>query len=275
MGQHYVLSSLPPVTMITAPNPGPMTLSGTNTYVIGSGTAYVVDPGPDMEEHIQDVMQLLRHSSSKPAGILLTHGHADHTGGARALSQALAIPVWASGWMSREARNRAGVTCTYSQGKRLPLEHGSIEVIDTPGHTRDHVALWVPEERVLFVGDSILGEGSTLIQPPEGDMLEYMRSLEVLDALDARIMAPGHGPVITDPPTKIAEYVEHRRSREEQLLQVLKETPLDVTTIVARVYADVDPVVREIAAGSVQAQLDKLVKEGRVVQRGPRFELRE
>jgi glyoxylase-like metal-dependent hydrolase (beta-lactamase superfamily II) len=148
-----------------------------------------------------------------------------------------------------------------------------LRVIATPGHAPDHVAFWLERGRVLFAGDTILGQGSALVAPPEGDMAAYMRSLERIRKLGPRIIAPGHGPLILDPNAKIDEYVRHREQREAQLLEALQRGPATVEELVRKIYVDVDPTLHGLAAQSVRAQLAKLRMEGRIHMLADRYAL--
>lgn len=265
----------PPVDMLTAPNPGPKTLTGTHTYVVGLNPAYVIDPGPADPTYQESLAHFLyRHSGRRPAAILLSHGHPDHAPGARLLKERLGVPVLASAEMPDDQANAAGVDRRYAAHESLPVGSDRLEVVATPGHTADQVAFWMPRSRILFSGDTILGQGSTLVAPPEGDMLAYMDTLELMQALMPRIILPGHGPVISDPQGKIEEYLAHRRERERQLIGVLERAPSTAPQLVEAMYADTDPRLHDLALGSVQAQLEKLSREGRVVRVGEVYRLR-
>ncbi|HET9121504.1 MAG TPA: MBL fold metallo-hydrolase, partial [Solirubrobacterales bacterium] len=176
---------------LTAPNPGPMTLAGTNTYLYGEGPCVVIDPGPAEEEHIEAV----RAAAAERGGIgdvLLTHSHGDHSEGAPVLEAQVIAPA---------------------DGE----EHGGLRALATPGHAPDHVCL-LGAGGVCFSGDLVLGEGSTFVPPDGGSLAAYMDSLERLRAEPLRLICPGHGPWITDPSAKLYEYVEHRMMRERRLV---------------------------------------------------------
>ncbi len=264
------LSASPEVFMFTAPNPGPKTLEGTHTYIVGHD-AYVIDPGPDLPPYLEALAAWLRQTGRSPRGILLTHGHPDHAPGAARLKAILDVPVWSSARMLAEDSLRAGVDRVFEEDHVFAADDDILHVIPAPGHAFDHVCFWLPKAAILFAGDTILGQGTTLVAPPEGDMLDYMATLERLQALDARIIAPGHGPIVESPREKFDEYIGHRRAREAQLLQILAKGPKTVTELVTEAYADVDPRLHGLARGSVEAQLIKLLKEGRLTVEGPRY----
>lgn len=273
--QPEILSRSPAVYMFTAPNSGPKTLDGTNTYVVLADHGYVIDPGPDLPAYQQAVAQWARDAGAEIRAILLTHAHPDHAPGATVLKDLLGAVVMASPRISRDAALPLGVTQTFGTDARLPLGGGfeALHAYAAPGHTPDHVVFYQPNAGILFSGDLILGSGSTLIAPPEGDMRLYMKSLEFVAALDLTAIAPGHGPVSRRPGDKIREYIDHRMERETQILGALGQESGTIRDIVERVYADVDPALRDLAAGSVQAQLDKLEYEDRVARRGDVYSL--
>jgi glyoxylase-like metal-dependent hydrolase (beta-lactamase superfamily II) len=179
------------------------------------------------------------------------------------LHEQLGAPIWAAPQMMADVAATLGVESRV-EGRTVPIGGDVLHVIYTPGHAFDHVSFWLPRARILFAGDVILGRGSTLVTPPEGDMASYMRTLDEMKQLNPRIIAPGHGPLILDPAAKIDEYAAHRRQREQQVLAALAEKPDSAEGLVARIYVDVSPELHELARGSVTAQLKKLEDEGRV-----------
>lgn len=247
-------------TVVLAPNPSPMTLEGTNTYVIGapgSGEVIVVDPGPQLPEHRAAVDADI--AERDVAAVVLTHHHVDHAEaagwagewGAEAFSfspELITAPV--SPLRDGEAITRAGVT---------------LAAVHTPGHASDHLCLRLLETDAILTGDHVLGRGSTVVAWPDGDMQAYMASLQRLADLPAVVLHPGHGPSIDDPAAKVAEYLAHRHEREVQVLAALEAGAQTPGEIVARVYADVDVALHPAAERSVRAHLDKLVNERRIV----------
>jgi glyoxylase-like metal-dependent hydrolase (beta-lactamase superfamily II) len=250
---------------VLAPNPGPFTLDGTNTWVVGSGPSVVIDPGPDLPGHVEAV----RREAQPIGGIVITHRHADHAGAAHALASADDAPVLAFRPEEGEQRLRDGQVVAEG-GVRL-------RVIHAPGHTPDHVVLHEPDSGGLFTGDVVLGRGTSVINPPEGDMAAYLRSLMAMRRLDPRIIYPGHGPAVWAARAKIDEYLEHRAIRERQVLAALEAGPRTPAELVPGIYEGYPEEVHGAAAGSVLAHLIKLEREGSVARVGPpaqvRFEL--
>lgn len=257
--------------MFTAPNPGLKTLDGTHTFIVGHDEAYVIDPGPDIEAYKTFIAGWLQANAVSLRGILLSHGHPDHAPGAMRLKTYFSVPVLASDRMPDAAAREFGVDRPLADGQKLSVDGDVLQVLATPGHTPEHLAFWLVKARILFSADAILGRGTSVIAPPEGDMRQYMRSLEIMRQLGARIIAPGHGPLVHDPDAKIEEYIEHRRQREEEIQRALRQGAATVQEIVARVYTDVDPRLHALAEGSVRAQLAKLMAEGRIGQSGDRY----
>jgi glyoxylase-like metal-dependent hydrolase (beta-lactamase superfamily II) len=241
------------IVRIVAPNPGPMTLAGTNTYVYGSGPCTVIDPGPEDPGHIEAV----RAATEERGGIgvvLLTHGHGDHADGAEALATAVA-----------EKQALEGGDAVWKPEVVLPgdgEEHGGLRAVATPGHAPDHVCFLTPDG-VCFSGDLVLGVGSTFVPPDGGSLAAYMDSLRRMQAEPIELICPGHGPWIEDPAAKLAEYVEHREMRERRLLAALERGERSREVLLAEVWDDVPAEVRPAAAMVMQAHLDKLASEGR------------
>ena len=240
---------------ITAPNPGPMTLAGTNTYLVGRSPAYVIDPGPADEAHVAAV-RAAGEGRGGIAGIALTHSHSDHSAAVAALGAPL---LW--GQVS-EGDEAGGILV--AEAPQPPARIGPLGVISTPGHAPDHVAYLAGE--ACFCGDLILGEGSSIVPPAAwgGSLADYMRSLDALEALEARVLLPGHGPEIADPRAKIAEYREHRLERERKLLAALEAGERSRERLLDAAWGDVPAPMRPMAALALQAHLEKLEAEGRV-----------
>ncbi|HVY79107.1 MAG TPA: MBL fold metallo-hydrolase [Solirubrobacterales bacterium] len=232
----------PEIERIVAPNPGPMTLAGTNTYLCGSGPCTVIDPGPDDAGHLDAI----RAAASERGGIglvLLTHGHGDHAEGAERLAAA------------------AGGTPILRPGDGE--EHRGLRALATPGHAPDHVC-FLTAAGVCFSGDLVLGEGSTFVPPDGGSLAAYMDSLRRLQAVPIELICPGHGPWITDPAAKLAEYVEHREMRERRLLAALERGERSRAALLADAWSDVPEEMRPAAELVMQAHLEKLATEGRL-----------
>jgi glyoxylase-like metal-dependent hydrolase (beta-lactamase superfamily II) len=269
---HEYLPGRPDIAMFTAPNPGPKTLSGTHSYVVGCEKAYVIDPGPDLPAYQEALARWIRDRADVQ-GILLTHGHPDHAPGASTLRTLLGVPVWASEAMTPAERAAFGVDRTFVAHQPFLTDQDRLHVVGTPGHRSDHVAFWLSGSRILFAGDAILGQGTSVIAPPEGDMTLYLQSLHDIRQLEPAIIAPGHGPLVTDPHAKIEEYITHRREREDQILRAMASGPASLDELTARVYADVDHSLLDLARASLEAQLIKLEREGRIVRDGSHYHL--
>jgi glyoxylase-like metal-dependent hydrolase (beta-lactamase superfamily II) len=268
------ISDRPLVLGFTAPNPGPKTLAGTRTYAVGSSEACVIDPGPALTGYQRSLADSLLSRGITVRAILLTHGHPDHAPGATLLAAQLGAQVFASpGLDPRQAR--VTPDHRFRPVESYAVDGDTLSALPSPGHSNDHVAFWLAGARILFTGDVILGEGSSLVAPPEGDMSLYMETLEKFRRLGPALIAPGHGPTVRDPMQKIQEYIQHRLLRERNLLSVLSGGPGTVDELVSRLYADIDPRLHELAKGSTLAQLGKLEKEGRVTKEAERYRLRQ
>jgi glyoxylase-like metal-dependent hydrolase (beta-lactamase superfamily II) len=233
-----------------------MTLEGTNTYVVGDDLrVLVIDPGPALEGHFDRVRAAA--GDARVIGIFLTHWHPDHAEGADVFAASVDSVVASF----REPRTKLDLPL--SDGDLAGADGLFLTPVHTPGHASDHLCYWLAEERALFTGDHVLGRGTTVIAYPDGDMGDYMTSLERLKEYPAERYYPGHGPVIDAPKDTLAEYIEHRLMRERQVLEAMPGTPAE---LVKRIYADVDPVLHPIAEMSVRAHLAKLARESRAVQ---------
>lgn len=247
-------------TCVLAPNPGPMTLEGTNTWVLvepGSELAVVVDPGPDLDAHHRAVLDAVAKVGARVGVVLLTHGHPDHAEGAVELSRrAGGVHVRAL-----DPAHRLGEE-GLSDGDHLDLAGLEIEVVATPGHTSDSLCFHLSAERGLLTGDTVLGHGTSVVAHPDGRLGDYLRSLDRLLALAqayglAQVL-PGHGPVLPDPVGVLEGYRSHRRERLDQVAAALAGGARTVEDVLAVVYADVPRSVWPAAELSVRAQLDYL-----------------
>jgi glyoxylase-like metal-dependent hydrolase (beta-lactamase superfamily II) len=252
----------PLVTRVLAPNPSPMTLDGTNTYVVGepgSGQAVLVDPGPDDAAHLGAVEAALTARGARCVAVLVTHHHGDHAEAALPWGQRFGAQVAAATPEVAGPRGRV-----LEPGERLTLAGTTIGVVPTPGHTGDHLAFRL-ESGAVLVGDHVLGRGTSVVTHPEGDVVAYLASLRRVHDLGPSALYCGHGPELTEDPAAVLEfYVAHRAFREEQVLAVLAAGPQTVEEMVAAVYADVPREVWPAAAQSTRATLSKLTAEGRV-----------
>lgn len=250
--------ALPTAVCVLAPNPSPMTLDGTNTWLLGEsgGPVIVVDPGPDDPAHLAAVRAELDRRDQVPALILLTHGHPDHAAGARLFAAAFGVPVRAL-----DPVHRLG-----SEG----LEGGDVvavgdveaHVVATPGHTSDSLSFSLPRERAVLTGDTLLGRGTTVVAWPDGSLALYLASLERLRRLaaetDLAYALPGHGPTVADPATLLDEYLEHRMERLDQVRAALESGAQSVADVVELVYEPMPPGVYPAAYASAAAQWEYL-----------------
>jgi glyoxylase-like metal-dependent hydrolase (beta-lactamase superfamily II) len=242
------------IARIVAPNPGPMTLAGTNTYLYGWGPCTVIDPGPDDAGH-QEAVRAAAEERGGIGVVLLTHGHGDHADGAERLVAAA---------VETRALQEGGVA--WKSEVVLPGDgeaHGGLRALATPGHAADHVCL-LTGDGVCFSGDLVLGEGSTFVPPDGGSLAAYMDSLRLLQAQEIELICPGHGPWVTDPAAKLAEYVEHREMRERRLLAALERGERSRDALLADAWSDVPEQLRPAAALVMDAHLQKLDAEGRL-----------
>src|SRR5665213_2465839 len=250
--------------LVRANNPSPMTLEGTNTWVLvepGGDQAIVVDPGPDDGRHRDAIMGAVEAAgANQVALIVLTHGHADHSEGAPALSQVAAAPVRAIAPMHCSQGHQP-----LSDGERLRIGGLRLDVIATPGHTADSACFVVDNDVALLTGDTILGRGSTVVARPDGGLADYLATLRRLRALvnerQLLVVLPGHGPVVDDPAAKVHAYLQHREQRLQQV-RAAAITSDTVDEVLQVVYGDVSPELLFAARWSLLAQLDYLRDEG-------------
>ena len=232
---------------IVAPNPGPFTLNGTRSYLLGDDA--VIDPGPAIESHVDAIRTAMPHLKT----IFITHRHGDHAPAALPLKKVTRARIIAP----------AGVV-DYAD----VIVHGGetiddLDVIATPGHTQEHVC-FMTRDRDLFTGDTILGEGTTTIFPPDGNMAAYMRSLQMLRARSPKRIFPGHGPTRDDAMALIDEYIAHRLQRERQVIDALASGARTIPEMRRRIYSALDPRLEGAAEVQIMAHLIKLQEEGRV-----------
>ncbi|MFC4112640.1 MBL fold metallo-hydrolase [Nonomuraea zeae] len=238
---------------LLAPNPSLMTLDGTNTWVIGGEEVVVIDPGPDDESHLRRVQEHL--GERRVTEILLTHGHFDHSGGAKRFAGMVGAPVRAL-----DPRHRLGGE-GLGDGDVVAVDGLEIHVYGTPGHSFDSLCFWLPQDKAMLTGDTILGRGTTIIAR-DGGLADYLRSLDRLraaaESLAAQALLPGHGPVLADPIGALDGYIAHRRERLDQIRAAREQGARTPREIVRVVYADVDRSLWPAAEMAVLAQLDYL-----------------
>ncbi|HEY7875620.1 MAG TPA: MBL fold metallo-hydrolase [Actinomycetota bacterium] len=245
----------PLVQLIVAPNAGVMTGPGTNTYVVGTAPAFVIDPAVDGPDYVDAVAA----TAGDVAAILVTHRHSDHVGGAAALAARTGAPVRAWG---RAPAGHAPAE-PLSDGEILEAGGARMHVLHTPGHASDHLCFWLEGGASLFSGDAVLGEGTAVIAPPDGDMGDYLASLRRLLGFRLSRIYPGHWPPLDGGTAVIERYIAHRLEREAAIVDALRSGASTVEEIVARVYVDTPEHLHPIAAHSVRAHLELLAKTGR------------
>ena len=245
-------------TCILAPNPSPWTLDGTNTWLLsapGSPAAVVVDPGPDDPGHAEAVRAAAEERGTRIAVVLLTHGHIDHSEGARALADSVGVGVRAL-----DPQHRLGDEGLVD-GDIVDLGDWALRVVGTPGHSHDSVSLQVPHDGTVLTGDTVLGRGTSLVAWPDGRLGDYLDSLDRLRSLaddGMTMLLPGHGPVLRDPVAALDGYLAHRRARLAEVEEVVRGGVTDAESIVEIVYADVPREVWPAAELTVRAQLEYL-----------------
>jgi glyoxylase-like metal-dependent hydrolase (beta-lactamase superfamily II) len=247
------------VSRVVAPNPGPYTGPGTNTWILDAGPVVaVIDPGPDDDRHLS---ALDRRLAGKTVGIVLvTHSHSDHL----PLAERFAAPHHASVRRYPDLHD----------GDVVRVGNLNITALYTPGHCADHLSFLLGDDRAVFTGDLILGQGSSMVTYPEGDVAAYLRSLDRLAALEPRMLFPGHWDPVTDAMGKIAEYRNHRLEREAQILAEVRQGGGTASELTKRVYGELDEKLLFAAEMTMRAHLRKLVDDGAVVEGGDLFEAR-
>jgi glyoxylase-like metal-dependent hydrolase (beta-lactamase superfamily II) len=237
------------IAQITADNPSPYTLGGTNTWLVGRDPCFVVDPGPDLAAHRERIVADARDRGGI-GGIAITHDHADHTEGIAALRAVAGDPPVAA------ARHPADVRLADGDA------FGPLIAVATPGHAPDHLAFVAG--RACFTGDAVLGAGSVFVAPDPGSLRGYLAALERLRAMDLAVLCPGHGPLVLDANGKLDEYLAHRRDRERRLERALADGLRTADELLDRVWADAPTALRGAATVTLAAHLDKLAEEGRL-----------
>jgi glyoxylase-like metal-dependent hydrolase (beta-lactamase superfamily II) len=262
----------PLIRRVIANNPGPFTFTGTGVYIIGHGDVCVIDPGPDLAEHFDALKAAL--AGETISHVLVTHSHMDHSPLAHPLARWAGCSVLASGDISvpgdSEVRMEAGDDVRFrpdaalSDGTLISGAGWTIEAIATPGHTSGHVCYALQEENCLFSGDHIMGWSTTVISPPDGDMDDYLTSLNKIAQRAFTTIWPTHGPPITQPGPFVDAYIAHRLDREAQIIAQLAAGQTKIKEFVPVMYANVDARLWPAACHSVMAHMTRLVKNGTV-----------
>ncbi|CAN7453968.1 MBL fold metallo-hydrolase [Phenylobacterium sp. LjRoot219] len=268
----------PLIRRVIANNPGPFTYLGTGTYIVGRGEVAVIDPGPDLPEHLEAI--LAATAGERIVAIVITHHHSDHSPlaaplkartGATVYGCAVAAPPEAD---PDEVRLEAEADMAFAPdvstcaGGGIAGPGWTLEAIPTPGHTSNHICYALAEENALFTGDHVMGWSTTVITPPDGDMTDYMESLERIRGRGFSTLWPTHGPPVREVAPFLDAYVAHRRARETQILQALAAGPARIADLVPRLYADVDPRLHPAAARSMLAHMIDLVRRGKIRTEG-------
>ncbi len=270
----------PEVVRLVANNPSPFTFHGTNTYIVGNTELALIDPGPADEVHLDAI---LKYAAGRPIShILITHTHRDHTDGLAKLQQATGAKVaahgrkaWAAGSLRLSPSGAEFIDIDFepdivlSDGDTVSGEGWSLEALFTPGHAPDHLCFADAGRKVLFCGDHIMSWNTTVVAPPEGNMADYMRSLEKLLPREETVFMPGHGGRIENPTRMVKAYIVHRRWREQAILDAIRNGHTTIDRIVALVYQGLDPKLINAASLSVLAHVEHLIERGLVQCDGP------
>ncbi|RZO69822.1 MAG: MBL fold metallo-hydrolase [OM182 bacterium] len=284
-----VVSVAPGIRRVVANNPSPFTFHGTGTYILGTGKVAVIDPGPDDDQHIQAILQGLGDESI--SHILITHTHMDHSPGARPLQAICGAPTYAygphgAGKIEQGVQVEEGGDMDFvpdhlvRDGDIIAGGDWSVECVYTPGHTSNHMCFQLREQRALFTGDHVMGWSTSIISPPDGDMAAYMDSLHRLLERDDDTYWPTHGPEISEPRALVRAFIEHRREREQQILDCVAGGTQLISQMVPLMYRDTPEFMYPAAARSVLAAVEYLVsiqalqaEEGGVASMGARYRL--
>ena len=266
-------SVAPGIRRIVANNPGPFTFRGTGTYVVGEGEVAVIDPGPDLAEHVDALLAGL--SGERITHILVTHTHRDHSPAAAAVKAATGAPTYGFGPHAGGRRGEAGVEeggdwdfapdITIKDGDEITGPGWRFEAVHTPGHTSNHLCFALPDSGILFSGDHVMGWSTSVIAPPDGDMAAYMDSLDKLLRRRDTVYWPTHGPAITEPKEHVRAFIAHRRERESGIVECLAAGVGRVDAMVERLYVGLNPNLRRAAGRSVLAHLIDLIGRGIVI----------
>ncbi len=267
----------PLVRRVLAANPSPFTFTGTQTFIVGAGEVAVIDPGPDLPEHVEAILAATR--GERIAAILCTHTHRDHSPASRALAAASGAPIIGCAPLAlSDDGPRADASFDFGYAPDRVLADGEVlhglRAVATPGHTSNHLCFALEGEGILFTGDHVMGWSTTVIAPPDGDMTAYMASLDLLLLRrDDRLYFPAHGPAIEKPHAHVRGLIAHRRMRERQILAKLGEGVSHIPEMVATMYAAIDPRLHPAAGRSVLAHLRDLEGRGIVREEGEAWSL--
>lgn len=268
----------PGIRRVIANNPSPFTFHGTGTYILGSGNVAVIDPGPADDKHIEAIVQAT--AGETISHVLVTHTHMDHSPGCALLKKHCAAPTYAFG-PHGAGKIEEGVPVEEGGDMAFVpdelIRHGdvieggdwSVECVYTPGHTSNHMCFQLREHKALFTGDHVMGWSTSIISPPDGDMMAYLVSLELLLARDDAVYWPTHGPSIVDPKSHVRSFIEHRKERQDQILACVGKGIAAIVEMVPLMYKDTPEFMYPAAARSVFAAVEYLVKRGELKCEGP------
>ncbi len=266
----------PLIRRVVANNPGPFTYYGTGVYIVGNGTVAVIDPGPNTEEHFEALKRAL--DGETVSHVLVTHHHLDHSplahplakwAGCKVYSMPTPKPVTAQVQLEEGADASFQPDVVIGDGFKISGDDWTLEAIETPGHTSNHLCFALEEENTLFSGDHIMGWSTTVISPPDGDMADYFESLDKVRARGFTTLVPTHGPPVTeDVDGFIGSYIAHRRAREASILERLEAGDTYIPDMVKIIYAAVDEKLHPAACHSVLGHVIHMVKDGRVIAEG-------
>lgn len=256
-------------------NPGPFTLDGTNTYLVGTGKhRFLIDTGQGIQEYTESLLAALKAANTTSIDILITHKHLDHVGGIDQVRKMMADQF---NMPSVRVFKRQGIEETLHdylpivEDQIFEVDGATLKAVATPGHTSDHTSFLLLETNALFSGDCILGKGSTVFE----SLIHYMKSLEKLKSLAPVVIYPGHGPMVHEAMKKIEEYIYHRKDREREILSLIKESPMDAESIVIKIYKDYPLSVQKAALNSIMLHLKKLQVEEKVVIKEGKYYIAE
>ena len=260
----------PLVRRITAGNSSVFTGPGTNTYLVGKEEITVIDPGPAMPEHIENIAKACGDDIKQ---ILVTHTHPDHSPGAKLLHQRTAAPVMGMYALHKQTQDKTfKANKVLEDGDEIREIEYTLKAIHTPGHASNHLCYLLEEEKMIFTGDHIMEGSTVVIGPPDGNMKQYIDSLEKLKQFDISLIAPGHGNLMKDPKSVVDWIVSHRMFREKKVVDALTEfSKANLDQLVEKVYDDVDERLHGIARASLLAHLNKLIEEDKAVSKGNEF----
>ncbi|APR53283.1 MBL fold metallo-hydrolase [Sphingomonas koreensis] len=259
----------PLVTRILAANPSPFTYTGTETYLVGTSDVAVIDPGPDLPEHVDALLRAI--DGRRVVGILCTHTHRDHSPASRAIKAATGAPIIGCAALALDddgPRADAAFDRDYlpdrvlQDGDQLSGDGWTLTAVATPGHTSNHLCFALEESGALFTGDHIMGWSTSVIAPPDGDMGDYMASLDKLLGRKDRIYYPAHGEAVEKPQRLVRGMMGHRKQREGQILRLLGKQASEIPEMVEKMYVGLDPRLTGAAGRSVLAHLIDLRQRG-------------